>query len=285
MKKTRKLLSLLLSVLLICSLFTVSVSAADKLNYVVLGDSIAYGSGLINPVDACYGKIIADTCDFDYQNFSIPGSTTDALLLVLEGDAVVEAVKEADIISISIGGNDFLMNDMVGLMFDSLVFDDYSEFDKIAESNYANLCEIMSVIRAANPDALVVLQTLYNPQDGYMGIPCSYGQGLINRGILRYAEENPENLAVADVASALGDDMDNFAADGIHPSAKGNKLIAKEVLSTLNALGVTDKTELVINNEGIDLKITAAYSWIYEFYATFLHILSVIWSPVINAFK
>lgn len=285
MKKTRKFISILLSVLLICSLFAVNAGAADKLSYVVLGDSIAYGSGLTNPIEACYGKIIADTCDFDYQNFSIPGSTTDALLLVLEGESVIEAVKEADIISISIGGNDFLMNDMVGLMVDSLVFDDYSEFDKIAESNYANLCEIMNVIRTANPDALVVLQTLYNPQDGYMGIPCGYGQDLINKGILRYAEENPENVAVADVATALGDDMDNFAADGIHPSAKGNELIAKEVLSTLNALGVTDKTELVINNEGIDLKITAVYSWVYEFFATFLHVLSVIWGPVINAFK
>ena len=285
MKKARKILSVLLSVLLICSAFAVNVSAADKVSYVVLGDSIAYGSGLTNPIEACYGKIIADTCDFDYQNFSIPGSTTDALLLVLEGQPVIEAVKEADIISISIGGNDFLMNDMVGLMVDSLVMEDYSEFDKIAESNYANLCEIMNVIRTANPDALVVLQTLYNPQDGYMGIPCSYGQECINKGILRYAEENPENVAVADVAAALGDDMDNFAADGIHPSAKGNVLIAKEVLSTLNTLGVTDKTELVINNAGIDLKIPAVYSWVYEFFATFLHVLSVIWGPVINAVK
>ena len=284
MKKTRKIISVLLSVLLICSAFAVNVSAMGKLNFVVLGDSIAYGSGLVNPVGACYGKVVADTCDFNYENFSIPGSTTDALLLVLEGEAVIEAVKEADIISISIGGNDFLMNNIIGLMVDSIVKKDYSEFDKIAETNYANLCEIMRVIRTANPDALVLLQTLYNPQEGYMREPCQYGADCINSGILRYAEENPDNVAVVDVATALGDDMDNFATDGIHPSAKGNELIAKEVLSTLNSLGVTDKTELVINSKGIDFTLSVTYGWVYGVFATFLHYISLIWGPVIKTF-
>lgn len=285
MKKTRKIISFLLSVLLILSAFAVNASAADKLNYVVLGDSIAYGSGLVNPIEACYGKIIADTCDFNYQNFSIPGSTTDALLLVLEGEPVIEAVKGADIISISIGGNDFLMSNIMDLMFDAIVKKDYSEFDKIAESNYANLCEIMSVIRTANPDALVLLQTLYNPQEGYVREPYQYGADCINNGILRYAEENPENIVVVDVAAALGDDMDNYATDAVHPSAKGNELIAKEVLATLNSLGVTDKTELVINNKGIDFTLSVTYGWVYGFYATILHFLSVIWAPVIDALK
>lgn len=285
MKKARKIISVLLSVLLICSVAAVNVRAAERLSYVVLGDSIAYGSGLVNPVEACYGKIVADTCDFDYQNFSIPGSTTDALLLVLEGEPVIEAVRGADIISISIGGNDFLMSNIMGLMFDSIVMGDYSEFDKIAETNYVNLCEIMSIIRAVNPDALVLLQTLYNPQEGYVREPYQYGADCINNGILRYAEENPENIAVVDVAATLGDDMDNFATDAVHPSAKGNELIAREVLSTLNSLGVTDKTELVISAQGVDFKLSAAYGWVYGFYATLLHFLSVIWGPVINAFK
>lgn len=285
MKKSRKLISLLLSVLLICSLFTVSATAAERLNYVVLGDSIAYGSGLSNPTYACYGKIIADTCDFEYKNYSVPGSTTDALLLVLEGEPVIEAVKEADIISISIGGNDFLMSNIMKLMVDAIVLKDYTEFDKIAESNYANLCEIMSVIRSANPDALVLLQTLYNPQEGYVREPYQYGADCINRGILRYVEETDDNTVVVDVASALGDDMDNYASDAVHPSAKGNELIAKEVLLTLNTLGVTDKTELVINDKGIDFKLSATYGWVYGFFATLLHYISVMWGPVINAFK
>ena len=285
MKKTRKILSLLLSVLLICSLFTVSVSASDKLNYVVLGDSIAYGSGLMNPVEACYGKVIADTCDFDYQNFSIPGSTTDALLAVLEGETVIEAVGQADIISISIGGNDFLMSNIMDLMFDSIVKKDYSAFDEIEKSNYANLCEIMSVIRTANPDALVLLQTLYNPQEGHLREPYQYGADCINRGILRYAQENPDNIVVVDVGTALGDDMDNYASDDIHPSAKGNELIAKEVLSALNGAGITDKTELVINTAGVDFELSAAYAWVFKFYGNFLHFLSIVLGPVLNLFR
>lgn len=284
MKKTRKITALLLTVLLICSLFSVNVTATDKLNYVVLGDSIAYGSGLINPVEACYGKIIADTCDFDYANYSVPGANTNALINRLSDKTVIEAVKEADIISISIGGNDFLMDDIMGLMFDAIVKKDYSAFDKIADVNYTNLCKIMSIIKAANPDALILMQTLYNPQQGHIREPYQQGADRINAGILRYAEENPGSITIVDVASTLNDDMGNFATDDIHPSAKGNERIAKAVLSTLNSLGVTDKTDLVIETKGVDFTLSATYSWAFRFYGTFLYVLSVILNPVLNAF-
>lgn len=222
MKKIKKTTSILLSLLLICSLFSVNAFATELTDYLVLGDSIAYGSGLANPTEACYGKIIADTCDFEYTNYAVPGATTNDLIAKLSEEKVSAAVKEAEIISISIGGNDFLMNNIIGLMFDAIVKEDYSTFDKIGENFYINLCEIIGIIRESNEDVLILLQTLYNPQEDYLRAPYQQGADRINEGILRFAQENPENIAVVDVAGALKDDIDNFAGDAIHPSAKGN---------------------------------------------------------------
>lgn len=55
--KIKRIFALLLSLITVFSAFAVSASAADrKLNYVVLGDSIAYGSGIYNSGEACYGR-------------------------------------------------------------------------------------------------------------------------------------------------------------------------------------------------------------------------------------
>lgn len=282
MMKTKKISALLLSILLIFSVFTVNTFAADETDYLVLGDSIAYGSGLANPIDACYGKIIADTCEFEYNNYSVPGATTNDLIARLAAEEVASAVKEAEIISISIGGNDFLMNNIVGLMFDAIVKEDYSTFDRIGENFYANLCEIIGIIRESNEDALILLQTLYNPQEGYLRAPYQEGANRINEGILRFAQENPENIAVVNVGDALKDDMDNFAGDAIHPSAKGNELIAREILSVLNAEGITDKTELVCTVKAEDFNISPVFALSFKMYGIFFHILSVVFRPIFS---
>lgn len=283
--KTRKILSLIMAVVMLVGCFSAFASATDKTNYVVLGDSIAYGSGLSNPTEACYGKMIADTCGFDYANYSVPGATTDALIRKLKEKAVIDAVEKADIISISIGGNDFLMNDIVSLMFDAVAKKDYSTFDEIGEGVYVNIGKIVGIIRDVNSDAVILLQTLYNPQLGYLREGYQYGADKVSEAILRYAQENPANIAVVDVASALGHDGANFADDCVHPSAKGNEIIAKEVLSSLNALGLTDKTELNSSAKGKDIAFGPFYSWALDFFGFFLTVLGKIFAPVFSIMK
>lgn len=280
MKKITKHVALLLSILMLTMCLSVGAYAQDKPFYVVLGDSIAYGSGLANPVDACYGKIIADTCDFDYANHAIPGHTTNNLIARLDEEIVITDVAKADIISISIGGNDFLMNNIIGLMFDAIVKGDYSQFDSIGEGFYANLCEIIGTIREVNADALILMQTLYNPQEGYLREPYQQGADRINAAIRRYAEENPGNITIVEVGAALGYDAENYAGDDVHPSAKGNEIIANEILATLNELGATDKTELAATVEAVDFRISPLFSMIFRMYGTVFHVLSVVFGPL-----
>lgn len=282
MKKT---LSLLLSFLLLLGCLTVGASAAEEpLHYVVLGDSIAYGSGLRNPVDACYGKIVADTNGYTYANHSIPGHTTRNLINRLSEEEVRNDVANADIISVSIGGNNFLTNNLIGLMFDALVKKDYTRFDAIAADFYLQLGTVMELIRAANADAVVLLQTIYNPQEGHLRNVYQQGADRLNAEMIRYAEENPGEIVIVDVATALLDTMENFADDGIHPSALGNEKIAVAILATLSELSLGTQTQPVITEAGQDFELSALFTGMLNTYATIFHVLGLVYDWITNLF-
>ena len=65
MKKMKKLTALCLCVLMLLGSLSCAVFAEEKEFYLVLGDSIGYGSGIRNSKEACYGKIVADTTRID----------------------------------------------------------------------------------------------------------------------------------------------------------------------------------------------------------------------------
>ncbi len=273
----KKIFAVLLSVLLAFGCLAVGASAEDALHYVVLGDSIAYGSGLTNPVQACYGKIVADTNGYTYANHSVPGHTTQNLINRLADETVLADVKNADIISISIGGNNFLMSNLMGLMADALVKKDYSEFDAIAAGFYEQFGEIMDIINENNADAVVLLQTIYNPQTGHLRDVYQQGADRLNDEMVRFAQENPGEIVIVDVATALSDTMDNFADDGIHPSALGNEKIAVAVLATLNELSLGTQTQPVITEAGQDFQLSPLFSGFLNIYANFFHFLGLIY--------
>lgn len=257
----KKIIAVLLSLTLFLSLFCVCAQAQEEQPfYLVLGDSIAYGSGLTNPQEACYGKIVADTNGYEYANHSIPGHTTTNLINRLKEETVIADLEKADIISISIGGNDFLMSNLIGLMFDSIVTKDYSEYDRIAQGFYVNLCEIIRIINSHNPDAVILMQTLYNPQSGYLRDPYQQGADRINAAIEKFCSENPGEIVIVDVGTALGDDMANYADDEIHPSAQGNEIIANTILDKLNELNLGTSDQPVIATAGEDIEISDVFT-------------------------
>lgn len=276
--KIKKVIAVILSAVIFCGCFSVCSLAAKGYYYVVLGDSIAYGSGLVNAQDACYGKMVADTCGFDYANHAVPGATTLELIYELNKEDVCSDVARADIISISIGGNDFL-NELSKLMYASIVKKDYKEFDKIEFGIYSNISNIIDSIRELNGDAVILLQTLYNPQFDYLKESYQEGVDRVNAAVYRCAKEN-KGVKVVDVATALNGDERNFADDTLHPSAKGNMIIAREVLRILKKLGYTRKTELDVKTPGIDLVLGSGVSKVLNYYAFFLYVLAKATSAV-----
>lgn len=278
----KKAISVILSALILLSCFSVS-SMAGNYNYVVLGDSIAFGSGLVNPLDACYGKMVADTCGFDYVNYAVPGSTSSDLVYKLNERDVRSDIARADIISISVGGNDFL-HELSDLVYDYIIRKDYSRFDNIEFGVYSNLSKIIDSISELNGDAVILLQTLYNPQLDYLKKPYQYAVDCVNSAIYRCEREN-RRVEVVDVASALNGDERNFADDTMHPSARGNAIIAREVLYTLNDLGYTRETEIDAKYPGVNVVLGPGVDKVLNYYAFFLYAMARAMSAIAIVMK
>ena len=252
----RKLISVIISFSIFFNLFVFVADAANqKTYYIVLGDSIAYGSGLKNPEEACYGKIVADSNGYEYSNHSVPGHSSNDLLNIIAEEDVIEDIKKADIISISIGGNDFLTDNASDLIFDSVLENDYSRFDEIAEEYYINITKIISTIKNYNSNAVILMQNLYNPQSEDLKEICKQGTDRINKAISLYESEHPDEIIIIDTASALNGNSNNFAKDGIHPSAEGNEKIAKLIIDKLYSINLSDSAEMIIQTKGKDISV------------------------------
>lgn len=252
MNKIKKTTAIIIAAAILFCSFAFSSSAANVKNYLLLGDSIAYGAGLINSQDACYGKIVADTNNYNYENYAVNGYTSAAVLKHIDVDFVREGVKRADIISISVGGNDFLTANLIALLIEGELGID-RRFDEIEEKFAENFAAIIAKIRGLNSHATILVQTLYNPSKFLFTDIYQKGVNVINGVIRGYQSANPGVIDIVEIESAFaGHAIEYIAFDTIHPNSKGNLVIAKAVLQKLYALGLGSTTEPVINYPGID---------------------------------
>lgn len=258
----KKIISLLLAMIIALSVTAVAF-AQDTKNYLILGDSIGWGAGVLNPSEAVFGKIVADTAGFNYKNDAINGYRTTDLIALLNEKRVANDVKDADIISISICGNDFLRNDIGQLVTDKRE-GNMERFDAISAESIKNFATIIETIKKINPNAVILCQTIYNPGKEEMKDVFQLATDRLNAGYRAYLDEHPGAYELLEVADAFVGHDEYVAMDNIHPSASGNIVIAKLVLQKLNSLGLTDATEPVINHEGINQ--SEFFSWKYFVY-------------------
>lgn len=251
-KAAKPLALLLVFAMLLCNSALLCFAENKTLNYLVLGDSIGWGAGVFNCEEACYGRIVADSNGYNFTNDAVNGHTSTDLIRRLETAQVAKDVENADIISISVGGNDFLRSNMALLIFEAFVMKNYRMFDEIVADYYENFCVIIEKIKALNPDAVLLVQTLYNPRYDFLRDAYQEGVNRLNACYPRYLEEHPGAFTIVDVAAALEGKQDCVAADTIHPSAKGNVEIARLVLQTLYDMKLGTATEPLILNAGID---------------------------------
>lgn len=254
LKSLKKIIAIILTVTFCIGIISVSASAKEKLNYLLLGDSIAEGFGITNPDEASYGKIIADTNGYNYKNDAIMGRNSVGLVNHLTNDEeYINDVKWADIISVSIGGNDFLLDHAALLIVEGIIFNDYSKFDKIGETFYENFSKSMDRIHEINPNAKILVQLLYTSWTfDFARKPYKQAAKRINDAIIKYVEENPQNICVVDTSEVFDGRRDCISTDTIHPNARGNIELAKAVQSKLCEIGLANTAELVLLVPGID---------------------------------
>ena len=265
----KKIISVLLARVMLISLSVPAIAAEEKLNFLSLGDSIAAGAGLLMPSRQAYGAIVSNTNGYNFKNDAVSGHTTQDMLGRINEKRVANDIKNADIICISIGGNNFLHGDVPALLSEALKEKDFSRFDEIAESYYEDLGAIMDYIKGLSPDAVILMQTLYNPMYIADELREVYQEGAdrINGTVRRYLRDNEGVYTIVEVAEVFGDNEGLITADYIHPNSKGHVVIAGEVLKTLKQLGLGENTEPVYR----EFKLSTLFDEILYKIRTILH--------------
>ncbi|MBX0357684.1 cell wall-binding repeat-containing protein [Halobacillus sp. Nhm2S1] len=139
-------------------------------NYVALGDSLAYGIQFDNTAGLGYPDFIAEDLENIYRlgsftkEYAVPGLTSEGLLTQLQNDTETQAaVSDADLITLSVGANDFLeilRNNPEDLQDPEVV---KAKLEDVRD----NYIGIMGAIRTLNPDAKVFVMGYYNPFYAY----------------------------------------------------------------------------------------------------------------------
>ena len=259
---------ILAAVLAVAGTGTNTLAEKAKKDYLALGDSITRGYGLENQADS-FTEIVAKSLDMSLQNLAVNGDTSADLLKIVSDKGNKKAIENADLITISIGGNDLLhvlyklIRQTAGLS-DNVTFTELQEallnvenlIPKIGEmleklenialfekaiSEYAlNLEKIFSKIKEINPKVEILFLNLYNPLSGapvFRRISNS-AQKIINsmneQTANVVAKFSDKNIKVVDVAKAFdnrGLILTNILYLDVHPNKAGNKVIAQSILN------------------------------------------------------
>lgn len=195
----KRLISLCMVLVLCLSLLPITVLAASN-SYVALGDSITTGYGL-GSEEQSFAKIVADKNGYDLNTLAADGATSEELLDVVKDPEKADTLKDAKLITITIGGND-LMGALYQFLADkynetndpdisakdvqdalagkegtadlqsALIVVATSAIGDFAESDAAttalatfgqNLASITTAIKKVNPDVTIIVANQYNP--------------------------------------------------------------------------------------------------------------------------
>lgn len=256
--------------------------AVEKTEIVYLGDSIAEGILGASPLglrhEYAYANVLGRRNDLTYYNHSVSGHLTKDLRAILENEdldydmarGLLLHVSEADIIHVSILGNDLLqsmnMNDVVL----EAAQGKYDIINGIAATASENIAVIVDRLKELNPDALIIFQNVYNPlseKSTLVNEPTratlyaeygieegdlrELGSGILDRlnGVLdNYLKDHPDAFVIADARSEFDrifeEDYERgkglIYPDYIHPSNEGHAVLADLTQGILEERGLVD---------------------------------------------
>lgn len=199
-------------------------------NILIMGDSIAYGTGDTENkgIGNRYRELIKDNNPkkIIQSNISVPGYESRDLALLIKDKENIKKISRADLIIISIGGNDLNRteyNDSESLDFN---------YSKTLKNYKNNLILILNKVRNINSDAKIAMIGLYNPNTKV--------HPALSRLILNWNYET--RLILNDYRKAFyiptyekfQNHLDDYLSyDKFHPSSKGYALISKELYEIL----------------------------------------------------
>ena len=252
----------------------VSNKVLDK--YVAIGDEISIESD--NDYDVAYVSLIKDFLyslnnNLDYSNLSKEGTTSSELLNIIDNNK--EKIKNSDLITVSVGGNNILNAILENLNIDEAMLQECDEekFDSII-SEYLNSDEIKEAvlnevnkfskdfpniikkIKKLAPEAEIYVNTVYNPINKKCNIYNFFDEqiNLINDLIVK--NNSNYDYKILDCYHILNnDEVLNFKLENgvarIFPNKVGHAMMATQVISKYEEYVNLEVDNITSNSESI----------------------------------
>ncbi len=202
-----------------------------KLSIVALGDSLTRGVG--DDSGDGYVKRLSARLTEDYNqkislsNLSISGAKTTDLLTLLETSGTKHTLKNADLIVMTIGGNDLFPG--VETLTTNL-----AEYTPDTNTFVNNSKKIIEIIRSNNADAPIYWISLYNPFEEFKELGDT-SKFVIdwNHQLQTLATQYPE-LHIIPVFDLFQGQGKNFLyTDHFHPNKKGYEAISERLIQSI----------------------------------------------------
>ncbi|MDQ0271998.1 SGNH/GDSL hydrolase family protein [Cytobacillus purgationiresistens] len=216
------------------------------LNVVSVGDSLTQGvgdttekGGYVPYLERLLNndKGIEQT---EIHNYGVRGNRSNQLLNKLETDEVKQALGEADLVIITIGGNDIMK--VIRENFTRLNLDDFDIEKRVFEEN---LRDVLNSIREGNSNSTVLLVGLYNPFLEWFShikemsmIMDDWNQA--SKSILS-DYEGTYFVDIDDIFEKSEEDL--LYTDYFHPNNRGYELIAGRIYERLQEEGLNEILE------------------------------------------
>lgn len=265
----------IISITTIHIIFTTAKS--NKTTYVALGDSIAAGYGLKGylanqelPPDDSYQTIVANFLKTSPFNYAVSGDNSNDCINLLNLGTADTALKNADIITISIGSNDLLQPFVELVKENGLTFKlkDYEILNQKIEEFYVNFDKIIKILKHKAPKAEIYVTNIYNPFNDVI-ILGEFADSYI-RKINKIFNVDSDIYTVIDLYTLFKNnklsnvefhisDIKNINLDP-HPSKKGHKEIAAAIIDALNKNHAPDTPKITNAKSTAKNKISVKFS-------------------------
>ncbi|MDW0113738.1 GDSL-type esterase/lipase family protein [Sporosarcina saromensis] len=218
----------------------------EKITVIGLGDSLTQGVGDEYKRDGYFGRVTLamqnwkGVSDLDASNLAKRGRRSDQLIEQLEDPEIQDSIKEADVIYLTIGGND-IMKVVKKHLFNLQAEPFYKELGKFEN----RLDEIFKTIRGLNGDVVIVVAGLYNPLSLVTDESNEFDT------IIEDWNEAIEIQTIMDGKACfapvndlfVGNDNMVYHSDFFHPNAKGYESMANRLIEKIDACGLTELSD------------------------------------------
>ncbi|MDR6998185.1 SGNH/GDSL hydrolase family protein [Neobacillus niacini] len=184
----------------------------------------------------------------EFYNFGVKGNRTTQLLKRLQSPEMKAAISKADLVILTIGGND-----IVKVLRDNITDLQFSDFTRGKEEYIVHLTQIMETISEENPNAAIVLIGLYNPFSKWFANMEELDQIVKEWNHAgQSVMANYPNAYFVSIEDLFNKNSENLLyKDNFHPNDKGYNLIAQRLNQTLGERTLPDleKNSYMVSKE------------------------------------